>query len=123
MTDGNIPAVVTPVTVARARLRRRTRQLADQFRRISASVDDISIAFTHIRLFLEAQHRHFTDLMARNDDIEHFCRRCDEIMDGHDPEQMARERDWLIAGFRKRNAHRPSWLHRLGLRANRTSDG
>lgn len=124
MTDGNLTTnIIFPVTVAVARLRRSTRRLSYQFLRISASIDDIRTAFIHIRLFLEDQHLHFADLMARNDDVEYFCKRCNEIMDGHDPEQMSRERDWLIAGFLKRNAHRPSWLERLGLRGNRNSGG
>ncbi len=123
VTNWNLPTdIIPPVTVAHARLRRSTRRLSDQFRRIAASIDDIRTAYAHIRLLLEDQHRHFADLIARNDDVEHFCRRCNEIMEGHDPEQMSRERDWLIAGFYKRNAHRPSWLNRLRLRGDRASD-
>ncbi len=37
-------------------------------------------------------------------------------MDGDNPERMSRERDWLIASYRKRNAHRRLWLGGIGPR-------
>ena len=73
-------------------------------------------ALEDIHQFLEHQHQHFQELIARSDDVEQFCRRCQDIIDGDDPERMVRERDWLLASYRKRNVHRRPWLARLGLR-------
>jgi len=101
--------------VARSRLQRSVRRLSEQLQQLSQSLLDIQAYCDHVRLFLEHQHQHFQEVIDRTDDLESFCSRCQQIMDGNDADQMARERDWLIAGYRKRNAHRRPWLDRLGL--------
>lgn len=120
MTDvPSPPAVIGRQAFTLARWRRSSRRLSEGLQRIAASTRDIQAAFDHIRLFLDHQHGHFQELIARSADVERFCSRCQEIIDGpggDDPDRMARERDWLIAGYRKRNAHRRPWLDRLGLR-------
>ena len=120
MTDAPQPsAVIGHPAFALARWRRSSRRLSAHLHRPAASTQDIQTAFEHIRLFLDHQHGHLQELIARNDDVERFCSRCQEIIDGPgaaDPDRMARERDWLLAGYRKRNAHRRPWLDRLGLR-------
>jgi len=116
MADGKWQAeIVGSKIFAFARLRKGTRRLSENLQRMSLSIMDIQVAFDHIHLFLDDQHRHFQDLIARNEDVERFCSRCQKIMEGNDPDQMIRERDWLIAGYRKRNADRRPWLDRLGL--------
>ncbi|MBF0562070.1 MAG: hypothetical protein HQL37_08630 [Alphaproteobacteria bacterium] len=117
MTDSNQqPDIVSHQTFALARWQRSNMRLVEQVHRTSGSILDIQVGLDCIRRFLESQHQHFQDLIERNKEVGYFCSRCHEIMDGDDPEQMARERDWLIAGYRKRNAHRRPWLERLGLR-------
>ena len=116
MTDGISRAdVVSQETLALARRRRATRRLAERLQRISAATVEIREALGRLHRFLDYQHRHFQDLIARSDDVQRFCSRCQDIMDGDDADRMARQRDWLIAGYRRRNAHRRDWLDRLGL--------
>ena len=113
--DEQQPSIIGHRSFAQARWRRSTGKLARQLRLLSASTWELQEGIAHIHWFLEDQHRHFQDLIARNDGVEDFCARCQNIMDGDDPEAMARERDWLIAGYCRRNAHRRTWLERLGL--------
>ena len=116
MTDAPPPStLVSHQFFALARWRRGTRRLAERLWSIAASARDIEAAFAGLHQFLDLQHRHFQELIARSDDVEHFCRRCQEISEGDDPDRMARERDWLLAGYRKRNTHRRPWLDKLGL--------
>ena len=116
MTDSPPPVVIAPQVFEGARWRRSTQRLSLQLERLSVSTRTLAATFRHLEGFLDHQHRLLREAVDRSDEVEHFCRRCQEIIDGNDPDRMARERDWLIAGYRKRNAHRRRWLDRLGLR-------
>ena len=89
-------------------------RLSGKLYSLSDSIYDIKLTLDRVRHFLEYQHDHFQELLDRSKDVEYFCSRCQEIMTDGNPEKMERERDWLIASYRKRNEHRKSWLCRLG---------
>ena len=107
--------IIPPRAFAIARFDRSRRRLVKKLKQASASIYALKTQFGQVQAFLEYQHQHFQELIARSDDVGHFCKRCQEIIDGDDPERMERERDWLIATYRKRNAHRRAWLTRIGL--------
>ena len=116
MTDSTARAVIiAPEILAQARLKRSAARLSEVLRQKLALMMEIKSNLDIILILLESQRKTFQELIARNDDVEYFCDRCRVIMDCADPEQMVRERDWLIASFRKRNAHRQLWLDRLGI--------
>ncbi|MEI6557447.1 MAG: hypothetical protein WCO00_03495 [Rhodospirillaceae bacterium] len=97
------------------RRRRSLRRLAEGLHQLSVSVSTVQDALGRIARFFEQQHRQLQEAIVRSDEIERFCARCQEIIDGGDADRMARDRDWLLAGYRKRHAHRRAWLDRLGV--------
>lgn len=112
--DDQLSNVVPHAEFALVRWRRSRDQLAGQLYSLADSINNIKLNLDIARSFLEYQHEHFQELIDRSKDVQDFCARCQEIMMDGNPEKMERERDWLIASYRKQNAHRKSWLGRLG---------
>ena len=112
--DDNSETVVSYEIFAMARWRRSGDRLARQLYMLSDSILDIKIISDRVGAFLIYQHNHFKELLDRSKEVQDFCSRCQEIMMDDNPERMERERDWLVASYRKRNEHRKSWLRRLG---------
>ena len=116
MTDSDTCAeIIPPRAFTIARFGKSRTRLINSLQQESDAIYELKARFDQILNFLEFQHQHFQKLIARSDDVGSFCTRCQEIIDLDDPERMARERDWLIASYRKRNAHRKGWLTRMGL--------
>jgi len=111
--------VIPPERLLRARMVRMNRRTLANLCSITRSALDMKASLDDIGQLLANQHDSFQDALERNRQILDFCARCDAIMDCGNAERMERERDWLLAGYKKRNAHRRDWLGRLGLLAGR----